>query len=68
MFKIKELKPKLVCFGHIHEGHGWSHDEDTIYSNGSQCNEYNDFKIRPLMYKINEETKNVSHYIEELPI
>lgn len=66
-FRIKEIKPKLVCFGHIHEGYGWSHDENTIYSNGSQCNEYNEFRFRPLMYRIDEETKNVCHYKEELP-
>jgi Icc-related predicted phosphoesterase len=40
--RIKEIQPKLVCFGHIHnydnitnQGYIKLADHDTIYSNGS---------------------------------
>jgi Icc-related predicted phosphoesterase len=40
--RIKQLNPKLVCFGHIHncdnitnQGYIKLADHDTIYSNGS---------------------------------
>lgn len=34
-------KPKLVCFGHVHEGRGWKRDGETYYLNatlGAGCN------------------------------
>jgi Icc-related predicted phosphoesterase len=33
--KIKEIKPALSLFGHIHEGYGFYSDEHTIYLNSS---------------------------------
>ncbi|CAO3666973.1 unnamed protein product [Rhizopus stolonifer] len=37
--KIKEIKPKVSIFGHIHEGHGYTFDEDGIlYINASLNN------------------------------
>lgn len=66
-FRVKEIKPALHCFGHIHEGYGYSQDEYTTYSNGSQCTEYNSFIHRPLMYVLEEKTKKVRYYEEDLP-
>lgn len=39
MNRIKQIKPKINVFGHIHEGHGISEDEHTTYINASCLNE-----------------------------
>lgn len=36
--RIKAVKPLLHLSGHIHEGYGYSYDQDTNYFNGSICN------------------------------
>lgn len=36
--RIKQVKPLLHLSGHIHEGYGYSYDQDTNYFNGSICN------------------------------
>lgn len=35
---IQRVKPKINCFGHIHEGHGTSVEDDIIYINCSLLN------------------------------
>jgi Icc-related predicted phosphoesterase len=35
---IKRIKPKINCFGHIHEGYGTYSDEETFYINCSILN------------------------------
>jgi predicted phosphohydrolase len=37
--KIKEIKPKIHVFGHIHSGHGYYFDGNTHYFNASVLNE-----------------------------
>jgi Icc-related predicted phosphoesterase len=39
MNRIKEVKPKISVFGHIHEGYGITEDEHTKYINASCLNE-----------------------------
>jgi len=39
MNRIKEVKPQLNVFGHIHEGYGITEDEHTKYINASCLNE-----------------------------
>lgn len=39
MNRIKEIKPKISVFGHIHEGYGITEDEHTTYINASCLNE-----------------------------
>lgn len=36
--KIREIKPFIHLFGHIHEDYGYDFDEHTYYFNGSTCN------------------------------
>lgn len=38
--RIKEIKPKLHCHAHIHEGYGIYQDEYTTYINGSIMDEF----------------------------
>lgn len=40
--KIKEIKPKLHIFGHIHPGHGYLVKDGTTFINASICN--NEYK------------------------
>ena len=35
---IQRVKPKINCFGHIHEGYGTSVENDIIYINCSLLN------------------------------
>lgn len=37
---VKNVKPALHVFGHIHSGYGISHDQDTMFVNASICAEY----------------------------
>jgi Icc-related predicted phosphoesterase len=37
--RLSEVKPRLHCFGHIHEGRGMSTVGETIYVNASICDE-----------------------------
>lgn len=37
--KIEEIKPKLVCFGHIHSGRGTYRLDDSVLANVTLCNE-----------------------------
>ncbi len=34
---VERVKPRLHCFGHIHEGYGITRNEDTIFVNASIC-------------------------------
>lgn len=38
LVRVRELQPRLHCFGHIHEGYGVYHDGDTVLVNASTCN------------------------------
>lgn len=58
-YRIKEIKPLLHLFGHIHCSYGISYDESTIYSNGALCNDYNELQNKPLLFEINKEEKTV---------
>ena len=47
--RIKELKCKLHCHAHIHEGYGVYQDEHTIYVNGSVLDEYYNLVNKPIV-------------------
>jgi Icc-related predicted phosphoesterase len=36
--RIKQIKPRLHVFGHIHEGYGREEQDSTIFVNASTCN------------------------------
>lgn len=38
LHKIKEIKPKINVFGHIHEGYGYRDIHGTMFLNASTCN------------------------------
>ncbi len=50
---VKTKKPKVHMFGHIHEDYGMTYDEDTIYVNGSICDENYMVKNEPHILTIN---------------
>jgi Icc-related predicted phosphoesterase len=51
--KVKEIKPKLHCCGHIHEAYGTEEDESTQYVNACICNlRYEPVNV-PIVVKIN---------------
>jgi len=37
LHRIQVIQPKLVCFGHIHEGYGVQKIDETIFANASIC-------------------------------
>lgn len=55
--KIKEIKPLLHCFGHIHHGNRISYDNSTLYSNGSLCNDYNEIAFKPNIFELDKNSE-----------
>ena len=41
--RVKEVKPRLHVFGHIHEGYGIDEEDSTVFVNASTC----DLSYRP---------------------
>jgi Icc-related predicted phosphoesterase len=37
--RVIEVKPKIHCFGHIHEGYGYKEHEGVLFLNASTCND-----------------------------
>jgi Icc-related predicted phosphoesterase len=37
LYKVKEIKPKINVFGHIHEGYGYRDIHGTLFINASTC-------------------------------
>lgn len=50
--RIKEVKPKLHCCGHIHSGNGQYFDGDTHFINASSLNEDYDYFYKPFSIEI----------------
>ena len=40
MARVREVRPRLHLFGHIHEGYGSFHDGKTLFVNASSCDEH----------------------------
>jgi Icc-related predicted phosphoesterase len=51
MNKIKEIKPKIVVFGHIHEGFGYVFDGNTHYINAAVLDGNYIFKNKPVTFE-----------------
>jgi predicted phosphodiesterase len=51
MDKIKEIKPKIVVFGHIHEGFGYVFDGDTHYINAAVLDGNYIFRNKPVTFE-----------------
>lgn len=50
--RVKEVKPKLHIFGHIHEGFGKVEQNGTVFINASFCDERNNVKNMPIVIDI----------------
>jgi Icc-related predicted phosphoesterase len=37
--KVKEIKPRIHAFGHIHAHSGWRKEDETLFINASTCND-----------------------------
>lgn len=46
--KIQEIKPKIHCSGHIHEGYGYVFDGDTHFINAAVLNGRYEFRNKPI--------------------
>ena len=57
--KIKEIKPKICVFGHIHEGYGYTFDGDTHYFNAAVLNHRYNLVNKPLTVLWDEETNKI---------
>ena len=54
-YAIQKVKPKINCFGHIHEDGGkFTFDADTMYINASICNHSYEAVNKPIVVEIDE--------------
>jgi Icc-related predicted phosphoesterase len=60
MERVKEVKPKIHVFGHIHGGYGYVFDGDTHYFNASVLDERYDFTNKPMTINWNPKTNEVT--------
>jgi Icc-related predicted phosphoesterase len=60
MERVKEVKPKIHVFGHIHGGYGYVFDGDTHYFNASVLDERYDFTNKPMTIDWNPTTNEVT--------
>jgi Icc-related predicted phosphoesterase len=60
MERVKEVKPKIHVFGHIHGGYGYVFDGDTHYFNASVLDERYDFTNKPMTIDWNPKTNEVT--------
>jgi Icc-related predicted phosphoesterase len=59
MKKIKEINPKIVIFGHIHEGFGYVFDGDTHYINAAVLDGKYTFKNKPVSFEWDPTTNEI---------
>lgn len=57
---LKRVKPKVNVFGHIHEAYGIEKIDDTIFINASSCTFRYKPTNKPVVFKINKKTKEVT--------
>ena len=58
--RVKEVKPKIHVFGHIHYGHGYTTNGDTHFINAAVLNEEYQHKHKPLNVEWNPETNELN--------
>jgi Icc-related predicted phosphoesterase len=58
--RVKEVKPKIHVFGHIHGGYGYVFDGDTHFFNASVLNERYEFANKPMTIEWNPKTNEVT--------
>lgn len=47
--RVEKTKPKIHCFGHIHNGHGVKQGRDTLFMNASICDDWNNKVYEPIV-------------------
>lgn len=57
--RIKEIKPKIHVFGHIHCEYGYYFDGVTHYFNASVLNEQYEYQNRPFSFNWDKETNGI---------
>lgn len=60
--KIKEIKPKINVFGHIHSGYGYVRDDYTHYFNASILDENYIYRQKPMNIDWNIDTNEIEFY------
>jgi len=56
---VKEVKPKVHVFGHIHQGYGYKFEDGTMFLNASVLNESYYYKNKPVNIEYDRETGRV---------
>jgi Icc-related predicted phosphoesterase len=59
LLKVQEIKPKIHCYGHIHEGHGYVFDGNTHYINAAVLNGRYEFRNKPITVDWDPETNEL---------
>jgi len=57
--RVKEVKPKIHVFGHIHYGYGYTTNGDTHFINAAVLNEEYNYENQPLNVEWNPETNEL---------
>ena len=60
MKKIGEIKPKIVIFGHIHEGYGYVFDGTTHFINASVLDGQYIYKNKPVSFEWDQVTNEIN--------
>ena len=64
--RIGEINPSLNVFGHIHEGYGVQHNENTLFVNASICTSNYEPINKPIIVDLTEvDGKIIATYVEE---
>lgn len=50
--RVKEIKPRLHCFGHIHGGYGAKTTDGTTFVNASVCNDFMKISNKAILVKM----------------
>jgi Icc-related predicted phosphoesterase len=58
--RVREVKPRLHCFGHIHEGCGSTTEGETIYVNASSCNRNYSASNAPVLIELTPQPSTVA--------
>lgn len=57
--RIKDIKPKIHVFGHIHSGNGYIYDGDTHFINASIVDENYMYRYKPFTIEWDKNTKEI---------
>lgn len=58
--RVREIKPKIHAFGHIHNAYGTVKGKNTLFINASTCDDRYIPNRKPILVDFNEETREVA--------